>query len=214
MAIEIAARDDPERAGRDAIRAAVADIALNVDVRELVIDDGACWTRVLARGGDAVLADVAHHQPPTGAAAVHQLVDGQLVARRRGAEQLVKGQLMACRHGVGRIMARGPSIRGELLDELHMPPGGAGELGGVVIAVAGPFEAVRRELIPLFAGDLAGLAADADRGVGVETGGYLGLDMTAPERPCETIDDGGQGSLGRVAGLWHIQQLEFSNAHE
>ena len=50
MAIEVAARDDPERAGRDAIRATVADIALDVDVRELVIDDGAGGARVLARG--------------------------------------------------------------------------------------------------------------------------------------------------------------------
>src|SRR5262249_18416807 len=108
MPVEVAARDDPERAGRDAIRAAVADIALDVDVRELVIDDGARGARVLARGGDAVLADVAHHQPATGPAPVQQLVEGQLVARCRG---------------VGRIVARGPSIRGELLDEFHMPPG-------------------------------------------------------------------------------------------
>ena len=50
MAVEVATRDDPERAGRDAIRAAVADVALNVDVREFVIDDGACWARMLARG--------------------------------------------------------------------------------------------------------------------------------------------------------------------
>src|SRR5580693_1920842 len=32
MAVEVAASDDPERAGRDAIRAAVADVALDVDV--------------------------------------------------------------------------------------------------------------------------------------------------------------------------------------
>src|SRR6202042_2967476 len=103
MAVEVAASDHPERAGRDAIRAAVADVALDVDVRELVIDDGARGARVLARGGDAVIADVAHQQPPTGSAPVQQMVEGQLVG--------------GCRGG-GRVVGRGPSSRGELLDEL------------------------------------------------------------------------------------------------
>src|SRR5271156_5517800 len=123
MAIEVAARDDPERAGCDAIRAAVANVALDVDVRELVIDDGARRARVLARGRHAVLADVAHHQPAIGPAPVQQLVESHFLAR--------------C-SGVGEIGVSGPSIRGELLDEFHMSPGRSGELDRVIVAVAGP----------------------------------------------------------------------------
>ena len=71
-----------------------------------------------------------------------------------------------------------------------MPPRGGGEFGGVVVAVAGPVEPVGGKLVPLFAGDLARLATDADRGVGVETGGRLRRrSMTAPERPGEAIDE-------------------------
>ena len=117
-------------------------------------------TRVLARGGHAVLADVAHHQPATGPAPVEQLVERQLVAWFAGP---------------GRIVGARPPVRGELLDEFHMPPRCGGELGGVVVAVAGPVESVGGELVPLFAGDFARLAADADRGVGVETGGRMRL---------------------------------------
>ena len=107
MAIVVATRDNPERAGRDAVRAAVADIALDVDVREFVINDGTRGARVLTRGRDAVFADVAHHQPAVGPAPIQQLVESHLLAR-------------CCR--VGRIVARGPSTRGELLDEFHMSP--------------------------------------------------------------------------------------------
>src|SRR2546427_13295696 len=59
------------------------------------------------------------------------------------------------------------AVGAELLDELHMPPVDAVELASVVIAVPGErgVTAVRRrELIPLLAGHLAGLAPDAHRG--------------------------------------------------
>src|SRR5439155_6038033 len=63
MAVEAGAGDDAEGAGGDAVRAAVADVGLDVDVLELVVQDGPRRARLLARGGDAVLADVAHHEP-------------------------------------------------------------------------------------------------------------------------------------------------------
>src|SRR5215510_12840393 len=68
------------------------------------------------------------------------------------------------------IMSQRPCRR-ELLDELHVPPVGAVEPAGVVVAVAGQrvLAAVGRgELVPLLARDLARLAPDADRGVGEE----------------------------------------------
>src|SRR5207253_1596372 len=73
MAAEAGAGDDAEGARGHAIRAAVADVGLDVDVLELVMDDGPCRASLLAGGRDAVLADVAHHEP----AALPRLVVGQ-----------------------------------------------------------------------------------------------------------------------------------------
>src|SRR6185503_12664713 len=58
----------------------------------------------------------------------------------------------------------------DLLDECDVPPGRARELRGVVVRVAREREAVRRQLVPLLARYLAGLAPDAERGVGEEAG--------------------------------------------
>src|SRR2546423_1505208 len=54
---------DAERAGGDAVPAAVADVVLDVDVAELVVQDRPGRARVLARRLLAVLAHVAQHQP-------------------------------------------------------------------------------------------------------------------------------------------------------
>src|SRR5256884_129447 len=55
--------DDPERACGDARPAAVADVRLNHDGVEFGTDDGAGGTHLQASCLDAMLADVAHHQP-------------------------------------------------------------------------------------------------------------------------------------------------------
>src|SRR5258708_16600962 len=81
--------------------------------------------------------------------------------------------------GVGTMLAHvahhQPSpvlpVLGELLDELDVAPMDAIQSAGVVVAV--PTQRVRaavgaRQLIPFFAGHLAGFAADADRRVCVE----------------------------------------------
>ena len=58
---------------------------------------------------------------------------------------------------------------GRLLDEGHVPPGVGAERAGVVVRHAQQVEVLaRRHAVPLLAGHLAGLAADADRGVGEE----------------------------------------------
>src|SRR6476646_5565621 len=121
MSVERAAGDDAERARRDTVGAAVADVRLDVDVPELVVDDGPGGARLLTGRRHAVLAHVAHHEPASGI---------------------------------------GAAPVGELLDELHVAPRRGRQLAGVVVAVAGPREAVRRELVPLLARDLACLAAD------------------------------------------------------
>src|SRR5439155_13112551 len=89
-------------AGGDAVRAAVADVGLDVDVLELVVEDGARRARLLTRSGDAVLADVAHHEP-----AVFLGRAGDEVQRDPRARLLVVGSWR----------------RRELFDELHVPPG-------------------------------------------------------------------------------------------
>ena len=63
MTAHVAASDDAERAGRHAARATVADVSLNVNVLELILNDGAGRTSLMARGCKAMLAMVAHHEP-------------------------------------------------------------------------------------------------------------------------------------------------------
>src|SRR5262249_49023714 len=53
----------PGWAGGETISAPAADVRLDVDVCELVVDDRPRRARLLTRGSDAVLADVTHHQP-------------------------------------------------------------------------------------------------------------------------------------------------------
>ena len=89
---------------------------------------------------------------------------------------------------------------GKLLDEFDMPPGRGGKLAGVVVAVAGEVEAVGGELVPLLARDLARLAADADRGVGVEAGGRMGRGST-PRRN-GPIRRSTSAAAGRAADRW------------
>src|SRR6266699_2331148 len=65
-------------------------------------------------------------------------------------------------------------ILGELLDELHVTPVGTVQAARVVVAVATHRAHAAMgagKLVPLLAGDLARLAADADGGVRVESHG-------------------------------------------
>src|SRR5690606_31232413 len=57
------------------------------------------------------------------------------------------------------------------LHELDVPPGRGAERAGVVVREAAEEEVVRRHLVPLLAGHLARLAADAEGRVGQERGG-------------------------------------------
>ena len=135
-AVGRAERRHAEGAGGQAVAAAVADVLLDVDRVELGADDRAGRAGLQAAGVDAVLADVAEHQPVA--------LEG-LQARRPPAGAVAQP-----------------------LDEGDVAPGGRAQVDGVVVAEASPPEVVRRQLVPLLAGDLAGLAADAQRRVGQE----------------------------------------------
>src|SRR5580692_102858 len=63
MTAHFAASDHAERAGRNAARATVADVRLNIDVLEFILNDGAGGASLMARGRQAMLAMVAHHEP-------------------------------------------------------------------------------------------------------------------------------------------------------
>src|SRR5262249_241570 len=117
MAVEAGAGDDAEGAGGDAVRAAVAHVGLDVAVLELVVEERARGAGLLAGGGDAVLADVAHHEPA-------------VFLRRAGPE--------VQRDPRAGLLAVGSWPWLELFDELHVPPGRSRQLPGVVVAVAGP----------------------------------------------------------------------------
>ena len=114
MAVEVGAGDDAEGAGGDAVRAAVADVGLDVDVLELVVDDGARRARLLAGGDDAVLADVAHHEPAASMGRAGSVSD------RRNKPGVLRSLMLPARHGK-RDASR--PILGKLFDELHVSPG-------------------------------------------------------------------------------------------
>src|SRR5437870_9637607 len=61
-----------------------------------------------------------------------------------------------------------------LLDELHVTPRGGTQGAGVVVARGGQREAIGRQLVPLLAGNLAGLAPDAEACVGEESLRHFG----------------------------------------
>ena len=85
---------------------------------------------------------------------------------------------------------------GHVVDELHVPPVLRVQLPGVVVAVA-ERRLVARQLVPLLAGHLAGLAADADARVGEEPVGLAGRDLGHPE-PHQVGCDLRKAVLGRV----------------
>src|ERR687897_974023 len=138
--------------GRYAVAAAVADIGLDVDIIVFVADDGAGRTGLLAGRLDAVLAHVAHKSPAS-----------------QGVELGPSGQRL--RHVLGErheihIARQAALLR--VLYERDVAPGGTRELLRIVIGVARQLVAVGRELVPLLAGDLAGLASYTDRRIGQE----------------------------------------------
>ena len=89
MTAHVAASDDAERAGRHAARATVADVSLNINVLELILNDGAGRASLMARGRQAMLAMVAHHEPAVEIRLVGRHVQGStacLTIRRRIAQ--------------------------------------------------------------------------------------------------------------------------------
>src|SRR6266567_3022080 len=130
-----------------------------------LVDDpvGAC--------GYAVAAAVAHvflhdHRPELGA------------EQRTGRADVQAGRVRTVLAHIGRhqpaevirAVVADARIRHRpvLLDERDVPPGVGAEADGVVVGHPGQVEADLRNVVPLLAGDLARLAADADGGVGEE----------------------------------------------
>src|ERR1700722_17594204 len=56
-----------------------------------------------------------------------------------------------------------------------MPPRGRRQRARVVVGLAGEVQAVLGKVVPFLAGDLAGLAADADRGISEEPPALSGV---------------------------------------
>src|SRR5205085_2542459 len=97
-----------------------------------------------------------------------------------------------------------------LLDERHVAPRVRAEIRGVVVALARPDEAVLGDQVPLLARHLAGLAADADRGVGEEA--HPGLRFVAVAHRARSRSSatnfGSRGPRGRRPGrMSHVKAL-------
>src|SRR5271154_4080063 len=115
MTAHLAASDHAEWAGRYAARATVANVSLNIYVLKLILNNGAGRASLMARGRQAMLAVVAHHEP---------------AVKRRLVGDRAEGSKLAWR------------FDGELLNEFHMAPGGRRQLSRIVITIAGPFKAI------------------------------------------------------------------------
>ena len=179
-AIVLSAIDHAEGATGHAVTAAVADLLLHDHGPEFGAEQRSRRAHVQAAGVGAVLADVGHHQPakvhPGRARFVRRGAGaGWLRGPGRGAElgatPLCLAQLVgddAARVAGGRgpdgkigqpgILVAEPT---RLLDEGDVSPGVAPSVP-LLSWTSEQFSAVRRDVVPLLAGHLAGLAADAD----------------------------------------------------
>src|SRR5207247_213519 len=162
-AVALALVDHPVRAGRDAVPAAVADVLLHHDRAELRAEQRTRRADVQAGGMGAVLADVGGHQPAKpvpGLAVLGLAVLGLAVLGLAVLGLAVLGLA---------VLAGRRRDRPALLDERHVPPGVGAEADRVVVRHPGQYQAVVGNAVPLLAGHLARLAADAHRCVGEET---------------------------------------------
>src|SRR3954451_21998279 len=148
-AVVLALVEHPERARRHAVAAAVADVLLDDDGAELRAEQRARGADLEARGVRAVLADVGGHEPAHVAEVVRELAAGGVVDQRVLDPVLDPDGLA-------------------LLDERDVAPGVRAEPARVVHRPARVHEPVLGHMVPLLAGDLARLAADADARVGEE----------------------------------------------
>src|SRR5205807_10334551 len=89
-------------------------------------------------------------------------------ARRTGLQAGRVGAVLAyVRHHQPALLL--PAAIGlRLFDELDVPPGGGPQMTGVVVTVAGDGKSIGGQLVPLLAGNFAGLAANAEAGVSEE----------------------------------------------
>ena len=92
----------------------------------------------------------------------------------------VRAMLAHVAHHVPRRLDDRSIRRCRALDERDVTPRRTAECDGVVVRMSRKFVAVRGQLIPLLARDLARLAPDAQRRVGEEPGAHL--QTTLPEK--------------------------------
>src|SRR5579871_2074565 len=75
---------DAERTGRHTVGAAVTDILLQVDVAEFVVDQRTRRAGLLAGRLHAMLANIAHHEPPRRMPVAVELLDESYMPPRSG----------------------------------------------------------------------------------------------------------------------------------
>src|SRR5579872_405922 len=157
-AVVLALVEHPERTRWDAVAAAVTDVLLNHHRPEFGPEQGSRRTDLEAGGVGAVLAHVRGHQPAQAVALLVGVEHPMAVARRgRG-----------LRHVDERRAVRARVERKLLLYEGHVAPGVGAQIQRVVVGLAAEPMHRHRDLVPLLARHLAGLAPDADRCVGEE----------------------------------------------
>ena len=185
-AVVLALVDHPERAGRDAVAAAVADVLLDHHRAVLGAEQRPGGAHVEAGGVRAVLAHVGGHQPAEPV--------GLLVGLDSRVHRLAARGRLHQRGAVGHVH------RELLLDERHVAPGVGAQLDRVVVGVTGEPLHRHRDLVPLLARHLARLAADAHRGVGEEAHAGLGA-LAVAARPRHGLELRARGTQSLTPAL-------------
>src|SRR5699024_8149119 len=174
----VAPLDHSEGAGAHTGAAAVADVLLHHHRAVLRPEDRPRGAHVQAAGVRAVLAHVRGHQPAE-LGRVRGCAIGAREVARRGRPAGAGGSRTGAVHAeADQLPAALPSTLDLLLDlfaDGYVPPGVVAWRARCVGARAEDLQvAVDRVAVPLLARHLAGLAADADRGVGEEALARMG----------------------------------------
>ena len=89
-----------------------------------------------------------------------------------------------------------------LLYKHHVTPRRSAEVAGVVIGIARPNKAIIRHVVPFFARDFAGLAADAHSRIGEEANLYVVAHVRVPALIRAFCAFADHGSIGVAFSLF------------
>lgn len=148
-----AAINHAKGAGNDAITAAITDIVLHKDRTDLGANDRTGRTGFETTGFFAVFANIGEKDP-----AKRVSVRRTILSATQFALPFKSRRQDCVRHRAGDLISLLPI----LFHEQDMSPRGCAEAACIVVGISAPLETVIGHIVPFFACDFAGFAADAN----------------------------------------------------